>query len=137
MTLRRKINSLVLAAVCAAVPLTALSAGQAQAATTGALGFGQTKCSHLTNGDLCATGISGSPDGYDAAYAKFDGAPVTVRFTLMCINGFQRDDNGAFTISKGQRRSFVFSVGDQGSCRVRMRDVNSGAYYYSPYVVIP
>ncbi|MGW1591379.1 hypothetical protein [Streptomyces sp. NPDC002386] len=137
MTLRRKINSLVLAAVCAAVPLTALSAGEAQAATTGTLGFGQTKCSYLTNGNLCATGISGSPDGYDAAYAKLDGAPVTVRFTLMCINGFQRDDNGAFTISKNQRRSFVFSVGDQGSCRVRMRDVNSGAYYFSPYVVIP
>ncbi|MEV5933168.1 hypothetical protein AB0L56_10570 [Streptomyces sp. NPDC052079] len=136
MTLRRKLSSLVLAVACA-VPLTAFSATEAQAGTMGTLGFGPTKCSYLTNGDLCATGISGSPDGYDAAYAKYSGSTVTVRFRLMCINGFQKDDNGAFSISAGQRKSFVFSVGDQGSCRVRMKDVNSGAYYYSPYVVIP
>ncbi|MGW2115006.1 hypothetical protein [Streptomyces zhihengii] len=103
----------------------------------GTLAYGPTKCSWLTNGDLCATGISGSPDGYDAAYKKVSGSTVTVRFRLMCVNGFQKNDNGAFSISAGQRKSFVFSVGDQGSCRVRMQDVNSGAYYYSPYVVIP
>ncbi|MCC5580921.1 hypothetical protein IMZ11_35435 [Microtetraspora sp. AC03309] len=134
MITRRRISALVLAAVCAAVPLTAFSASAAQA---GAAGFGPTKCSPLTNGDLCATGISGSPAGYDAAYAKHSGSKITARFRLMCINGFQKDDNGAFSISAGQRKSFVFSVGNQGSCRVRMHDQTNGSYFYSPYVVIP
>ncbi|MFB9573097.1 hypothetical protein [Streptomyces yanii] len=117
------------------MPLTTVSAAEAHAGTIGALGFGVTKCTDIGNGKVCATGISGSPAGYDAAYDKREGATVTARFQLMCINGFSKWDNGSFTISKGQRKSFVFSVGNQGSCKVLLH--SGGTAYSSPYVVIP
>jgi hypothetical protein len=132
---RHRITTLALAAVCTALPLTVVSAAGANAATNSTAGFGVTKCSDIGNGKVCATGISGSPDGYDAAYQKWSGATVTARFKLMCTNGFSKWDNGTFTISAGQRKSFVFSVGDQGSCRVML--YSGGSYFNSPYVVIP
>lgn len=122
----------------AAVGLSGVIAAQpTTAAPLTTSSFGQPKCSHLTNGDLCATGISGTPDGYDAAYNKLTGPPVTVRFFLECMNDFRKSDNGAFTISAGQRRSFVFSVGNRQECRVRMHDFTNDGDFRSPYVVIP
>ncbi|MEU8203243.1 hypothetical protein [Streptosporangium sp. NPDC049046] len=129
----RRIGAIALAAVCAAVPLTALSASAAQAGTAAFLG--PVKCAPISNNELCARGITGSPGGYDVAYHKNEGSKLTARFRLMCINGFQKDDNGPFSISAGQVKSFVFAVGNQGSCRVRMQDITNGGYYYSPYVV--
>lgn len=136
--MRRRMNSLVLTALCAvALPLTGFSASAAHAQTASASGFGPTLCKNIGNGDLCATGISGSPAGYDAAYKKVGGSTVTVRFYLECKNGFTKADNGSFTISAGQRKSFVFSVGNQGSCRVQMYDIGNADPHYSPYVTIP
>lgn len=131
----RRIATLALAAACAAVPLTTVSAAEAHAGTVNVSGFGPTKCTDIGNGKVCATGISGSPDGYDAAYEKWGGSTVTARFQLICINGFSKWDNGTFTISAGQRKSFVFSVGDQGSCKVLLH--SGGSAFSSPYVVIP
>ncbi|MEV0490734.1 hypothetical protein [Streptomyces atratus] len=135
MITRRRITTLALAAVCAALPLTAVSAAEAHAGTISTLGFGPKKCTDIGNGNVCAAGISGSPDGYGASYEKWEGSTVTARFQLICINNFSKWDNGAFTISKGQTKSFVFSVGDQGSCKVVMH--SGGTPYSSPYVVIP
>ncbi|MEU9762064.1 hypothetical protein [Streptomyces sp. NPDC047985] len=134
MIARRGFSSLVLA-VCAAVSLTAFSAAEAQAGTSSALGYGPTKCTNIGNGEVCATGISGSPNGYDAAYNKWAGPTVTARFQLVCANGYTKWDNGSFSISAGQRKSFVFSVGNQGSCKVVMH--SGGTAYSSPYVTIP
>ncbi len=126
----------MLATVCAAVPGAAFSSTAAQADVSNtAAAFGPTRCSFLTNGDLCATGIGGTPGGYDAAYVKYSGPKITVRFYLKCMNGFSKADNGAFSIEAGQRRSFVFAVGNQQECRVQMRDLTNGTYYYSPYVL--
>ncbi|WP_436760518.1 hypothetical protein [Streptosporangium sp. V21-05] len=132
----RRISAIALAAVCATVPLTTLSASAAQAGTGGtAAARGPVKCVPISNNELCARGITGSPGGYNVAYYKNEGATFKGRFFLMCLNGFQKNDNGAFTIAAGQVRSFVFAVGNQGSCRVRMQDITNGGFYYSPYVV--
>ena len=131
MVISRRIRTMALAAACAAASLTTLSAPAAQAGTAA---FGATACNTFTNGKLCGTGIAGSPAGYDAAYQKTGGSPVKVRFWLNCKNGYVKADNGAFTISAGQRRSFVFSVGDQGDCRIRLQDLDHGSNFYSPYV---
>jgi hypothetical protein len=120
--------------MCVAVPLTTPSAFAAEVGTTG---FGPTKCTNIGNGDLCTTGISGSPAGYDVAYNKRAGSPVTVRFRLQCVGGFKAADNGSFTISQGQRRSFVFSVGDKGQCQSVLQDITNAKNFYGPYVTIP
>ncbi|GII81443.1 hypothetical protein Sru01_64250 [Sphaerisporangium rufum] len=124
-------TEVMLAAVCVTGPLAAFSMPTAHA---DAAGFGTTLCNTFSNGQVCGTGISGSPAGYDAAYKKTGGSPVRVRFWLNCKNGFVRSDNGAFTITKGQRRSYVFSVGNQGECRIRLQDLSHGSSFYSPYV---
>ncbi|MEU7384703.1 MULTISPECIES: hypothetical protein [unclassified Streptomyces] len=116
------------------MPLTTPSAFAAEVGTTG---FGPTKCTNIGNGDLCTTGISGSPAGYDVAYNKKKGSPVTVRFRLQCVGGFKAADNGSFTISQGQRRSFVFSVGDKGQCQSVLQDITNAQNFYGPYVTIP
>ncbi|OUC97779.1 hypothetical protein [Streptosporangium minutum] len=132
----RRISAIALTAVCAAVPLTTFSASAAQADTSStAAAFGSVKCVPIGDNELCARGITGSPGGYNVAYYKNAGSTITARFRLMCINGFTKDDNGPFSISPGQVKSFVFAVGNQGSCRVRMQDITNGGYYYSPYVV--
>ncbi|WP_030915767.1 hypothetical protein [Streptosporangium amethystogenes] len=132
----RRISAIALTAMCAAVPLATLSISAAQADSSGtAAVLGAVKCVPIGDNELCARGITGTPGGYNVAYYKNVGSTLTARFRLMCINGFQKDDNGAFSISPGQVRSFVFAVGNQGSCRVRMQDLTNGGYYYSPYVV--
>lgn len=121
-----------------ATSLTGLAATGAQASTVSTLGFGPKKCTDVGNGLLCAAGISGSPDGYGASYEKRAGSAVTVRFFLNCINGTQwYYDNGYFTITAGQTKSFVFSIGDKGSCKVGLANIAGGSNLYSPYVVIP
>ncbi|GGK94561.1 hypothetical protein Sme01_57330 [Sphaerisporangium melleum] len=137
MIVRRRISVFALAAVCAAVPLTSFSASAAQAGTASKAGFGPTKCTNIGNGDLCTTGISGSPAGYDVAYNKRSGSTVTVRFRLQCVGGYKAADNGAFNISAGQRKSFVFSVGNKGQCQSVLQDITNGKNFYGPYVTIP
>ncbi|GAA4206212.1 hypothetical protein GCM10022252_68010 [Streptosporangium oxazolinicum] len=134
MITRRRISTIALAVVCAAVPLTTFSVSAAQAGTSGTAAFGPTRCINIGNGDLCATGIPGSPAGYDATYIKRAGSALTARFHLQCQNGFRRSDNGAFSISAGQRRSFVFSVGNQGQCQVKMQDITNNQNFHSAWV---
>ncbi|MGC5015187.1 hypothetical protein ACLQ2R_30865 [Streptosporangium sp. DT93] len=128
----RRISAMALAAMCAAVPLTALSSSAAQADAGRAALLGPVKCANIGANELCARGITGSPGGYNAAYYKNEGSTITARFTLVCANGFSKSDNGPFTASVGQVKSFVFAVGNQGSCRVKM--VAGSGIYYSPYV---
>lgn len=130
----QKMRFVAVAAV-AAGSIVASGVTPAVAAANATFGFGPTKCTDIGNGKVCATGISGSPDGYDAAYEKWAGSTVTARFQLMCANGYSKWDNGTFSISAGQRKSFVFSVGDKGSCKVLLH--SGGSVYSSPYVVIP
>ncbi|MFD8262361.1 hypothetical protein ACFV19_26345 [Streptomyces griseoluteus] len=122
----------MLAAVCAAVPFTGLSSAHAASS-----GFGPTQCTNIGNGQLCAAGISGSPAGYGVSYKKTKGSTVTARFYLDCRNDKSYSDNGSFTISQGQTKSFVFSVGNQGACRAKLYDIGNADVYYSPYVSIP
>ena len=119
--------------VLAAVSLSGAAAAQPAAAKAPA----NQSCSDLGNGTLCATGIPGSPAGYDAAYAKRAGSTRTVRFALRCANGRVWWDNGRFTIAAGQRESFVVSIGDWGSCRVEMHDYTSGDQLFVTNYVNP
>ncbi|MFF0249935.1 hypothetical protein [Streptosporangium sandarakinum] len=126
MITRSRITALALTAACAAVPLTTFTASAAQASA-----LATQSCNQLSNGTLCATT---DPAGYDAAYHKYSGATVTVRFHLECKNGTRVADHGSFAIAAGQRRSFTFSVGRQGECRVRLQDLTNATNYYTGYV---
>ena len=134
MTRPTTLAALTLAAIAVPSGLIAATAGTASASATG---FGPKKCTPLENGDLCAAGVSGSPNGYDASYHKVAGSPVTLRFALECKNGFVKADNGPFSLIKGNTGSFVFSVGNQGECRVHMHDYTNGGDFRTPYVTVP
>ncbi|MFN8074175.1 MAG: hypothetical protein U0Q15_02000 [Kineosporiaceae bacterium] len=43
-------------------------------------------------------------------------------------------DNGAFPIAPGETKSYVFKVGSQGRCHVRLKDMQTGSYFNSPSI---
>jgi hypothetical protein len=120
MSLIKRVSAIAVAAAAFAGVMTA-TASSAQAANSA--------CVTTGHGTLC---VASDPNGYRASYGKSTGGPETVDFHLVCWNGRWFGDEGSFTIWAGQTRSYVFSVGSQGSCRVRMTDVNSGSAWDSP-----
>lgn len=119
-------KKLAAAAASTALAVTAigLGAGPASAADQACAAVG-------TNGVLCANALS---DGYQARYSKTGGQAVVADFNLLCKNGAVYGDYGAFAISAGQTRSYVFKVAAQGECRVRLYDVTNGKYFYTGYI---
>jgi hypothetical protein len=63
----------------------------------------------LSNGVLCAR-IVGAQSLLDVQYRKFGGSPVTARFHIWTVWNEHLYDHGAFRISAGETRSFVFDV---------------------------
>lgn len=114
------------AAASAALAVTAIGvgAGPASAATVA--------CKNISYGSLCVSVVS---DGYRAEYNKTGGSAIVADFNLQCKKlANPIGDYGAFPISKGQTRSYVFKVGALGACRVRLYDVTHGSFFYTGYV---
>ena len=118
-------KKLAAAAASTALAVTAIGLGAGPAAAA------DQACVALTNGVLCANALS---DGYQARYNKTGGQAIVADFNLLCKNGAVYGDYGAFAISAGQTRSYVFKVAAQGECRVRLYDVTNGKYFYTGYI---
>jgi hypothetical protein len=100
------------------------------AAGVGAVGTASAGCYSYSNvGSVC---VNKDSRGYQAVYTRTGSGNVRTDFNLYCANGRWFGDLGAFNISQGQTRTYVFSVGSQGSCQVRL--VASNGYYPSPYL---
>ncbi|GGO93352.1 hypothetical protein [Wenjunlia tyrosinilytica] len=80
--------------------------------------------------DLC---IYRDPTGYQAyLFADEDLRGHTVDFNLVCDNGRWAGDLGAFSVGAYRKYTYVFAVGDQGSCHVRLTDITVNKSWNSP-----
>lgn len=79
-------------------------------------------------GILCA---KSDPQGYRVSFQKTSGAAATYDFNLVCNNGRWFGDEGAFYATSGNTYSYVFAVGDQGSCQGRLIKTSTGASWNS------
>lgn len=85
---------------------------------------GLSACSAAGNhGTLCVTVVK---QGYDISFNKVSAGTSYMDFNLVCDNGRWFGDEGAFSISKGQTRSYVFAVGDMDTCRGKLIDKRTG-----------
>ncbi|KUL34670.1 hypothetical protein ADL22_30050 [Streptomyces sp. NRRL F-4489] len=118
MTIVRRMVGVGLSTV-AMVSAMAAFGPSAQAATAAG-----TSCTNTGSGSLC---LAVDPKGYDISYHKLSGGKAHVDFNLVCDNGRWFGDEGSFSISAGQVRTYVFSVGSQGACRGKLIDKTTGS----------
>ncbi|MEV6149904.1 hypothetical protein AB0L53_06135 [Nonomuraea sp. NPDC052129] len=102
----------------------------------GLLAFGApaeaaSQCTSTGVGYLC---VNIDPRGYDASYQKVGGSTAHVDFNLVCANGRWFGDEGSFYISAGETRTYTFAVGSQGSCFLKLIDMNTGATWQTPSI---
>ncbi|MDN3262791.1 hypothetical protein QWJ26_23905 [Streptomyces sp. CSDS2] len=110
----------ILAAALATAP--AASAATSQCAYAGPSGYS----------DLCVFDVS---DGYEAhLFADEDLRDRTLDFNLICANGRWFGDGGSFHAYPYNQYSYVFKVGRQGSCFVRLIDRQSGKTWDTPSI---
>ncbi|MFI5975436.1 hypothetical protein [Streptomyces sp. NPDC051452] len=82
--------------------------------------------------DLC---IHDDPEGYRAQlFADEDLRDRTLDFNLICANGRWFGDDGSFRAYPYTQYSYIFSVGRQGSCFVRLIDKQSGKTWDTPSI---
>ncbi|GGO93234.1 hypothetical protein [Wenjunlia tyrosinilytica] len=73
------------------------------------------------------------PDGYNASVVVgSDLNGHTVDFNLNCSNGRWFGDDGTFPVRYPQIRTYVFKVGQQGECWVKLYDYTTGMEWDSP-----
>jgi hypothetical protein len=95
----------------------------AQAVTQSCISTGQ--------GALCADIVNGHD--YRATYTKTGGSGEYVDFNLYCSDGTWYGDQGAFWIYINGSRSYIFGVGNHGSCYVTMWNrAGSGSWSTNP-----
>ncbi len=92
-------------------------------------------CTSTGNGQLCLSIING--DDYQASYKKTSGAVAYVDFTLYCTNGTWFGDGGAFYIGAGQTKTYIFTIGNHGSCYLVMYDRGGGKLQWQTGLVSP
>ncbi|MFF4710667.1 hypothetical protein ACFY2V_04555 [Streptomyces eurythermus] len=91
-------------------------------------------CANTSGGSTVC--IGNDPDGYRAIvtpWLDLDGA--TLDFNLRCADGRWFGSEGAFQAQAGLARSYVFKVGRQGSCFVRLIDRTTGRNWDTPSIV--
>ena len=66
-------------------------------------------CRSISNGSLCLQTVI---NGFNIFYIKTGGATANnLNFRLTCTNGSWFGDNGAFSQSAGQTKSYTFAIG--------------------------
>ncbi|MDN3262790.1 hypothetical protein QWJ26_23900 [Streptomyces sp. CSDS2] len=91
-------------------------------------------CANTSGGSTVC--IGNDVDGYRATvtpWLDLDGS--TLDFNLRCANGRWFGSEGAFRAQAGLARSYIFQVGRQGSCFVRLIDRTTGQSWDTPSIV--
>ena len=102
-------------------PLAAPTAAQAATSTCGASPYSYV-------GTLCAN-IDPNP-GYRAVLTTGgDDGGTILDFNLICDNNRWFGDGGSFTTVANRQYSYVFKVGDQGRCKVRLYNMRNGDFF--------
>ncbi|GGO93240.1 hypothetical protein [Wenjunlia tyrosinilytica] len=93
---------------------------------------GPVKCSAAGISTVC---INDDPDGYRASVTPwYDLANDTLDFNLWCANGTWYGDEGSFVAEFGKEKSYIFKVGRQGSCFVRLLNRSTGEQWDTPSI---
>ncbi|MGW2214058.1 hypothetical protein ACWCSD_03640 [Nonomuraea sp. NPDC001684] len=112
-----------------------LAAGFAALAIAGGITVGASpanaatdSCVSFSEGTLCASIVwSGWSPNYRAQLYRTAPGSGRYDFHLYCSAGRWFGDEGAFTAAVNEVKSYVFQVGNQGSCRVELRNGNDGS----------
>ncbi|MFI7608942.1 hypothetical protein ACIBTV_28035 [Micromonospora sp. NPDC049366] len=84
-------------------------------------------------GRLCAN-IDPSP-GYRAAFTtNANGGGLILDFNLICDNNRWFGDGGSFRTEANREYSYVFSVGNQGNCKVRLFNMRNADFWDTAYI---
>ena len=111
---------------CALTTVVALLAGTFATASTASAASGE--CSSSDGGQICVQSYS---NGYNVWFTNNSGTTKHLDFNLQCDNGNRYGDQGDFWSYPGNRNSYFFEVGYQGTCHTRMYDYGAGRWYGS------